>query len=50
MLDALSGKQGVVECAFVKSDLLEASYFASPIELGVCLINKSMAVSYGLYS
>jgi malate dehydrogenase len=30
----MSGKTGVVECAFVKSDVTEASYFATPIRLG----------------
>ncbi len=35
MLDAIGGKKGVVECAYVKSDVTEASYFATPLLLGV---------------
>ena len=38
VLDALNGKSGVVECAFVQSDICETGYFASPVELGVCLV------------
>lgn len=37
VLDALNGKQGMVECAFVQSDVCNTGYFASPVELGVCL-------------
>ena len=38
VLDALIGKSGVVECAFIQSDICETGYFASPVELGVCLV------------
>lgn len=34
VLDALNGKQGMVECAFVQSDVCNTGYFASPVELG----------------
>jgi len=34
LLRGLNGEKGVVECAFVKSDVTEAHYFASPILLG----------------
>lgn len=30
----------VVECAYVKSDITEASYFAAPVLLGVSLTIK----------
>jgi malate dehydrogenase len=35
VLQALAGKQGVVECAYVASEGLETSYFATPLLLGV---------------
>jgi len=35
LLRGLKGEQGVVECAYVKSDVTEATYFATPIVLGV---------------
>lgn len=35
LLRALKGEQGVIECSYVKSDVTEASYFATPILLGV---------------
>lgn len=34
LLEAMNGKDGVIECAFVKSDVTEAAYFANPILLG----------------
>ena len=34
MLEALNGASGVVECAFVKSDVTEAKYFSTPLLLG----------------
>ena len=30
----MNGKEGVTECAFVKSDVTSAAYFANPILLG----------------
>lgn len=35
VLEAMGGKKGVVECAYVKSDVTSASYFATPLLLGV---------------
>lgn len=35
LLQALSGKKGVVECAYVASEGMDAPYFATPIEFGV---------------
>jgi malate dehydrogenase len=38
LIRALRGEQGVVECAYVRSDLTESKYFSTPILLGVSLI------------
>ncbi|CAH1801704.1 unnamed protein product [Owenia fusiformis] len=35
MLEALAGKEGVIECAYVRSNETDAKYFATPIQLGV---------------
>jgi hypothetical protein len=35
LLEGLQGNPNVVTCAFVKSDVTEASYFATPFQLGV---------------
>lgn len=35
LLEALNGREDVVECAYVKSDQTECSYFATPLKLGV---------------
>lgn len=37
LLDALNGREDVVECTFVKSEETECRYFATPIKLGVSL-------------
>jgi len=34
MLRGIEGQEGVVECAFVASELTDAPFFASPLELG----------------
>jgi len=34
VLEAMNGKKGVVECAYVASEVTEAPYFATPILLG----------------
>lgn len=31
----MKGKTGVIECAYVKSSETEATYFATPLHLGV---------------
>jgi len=38
LIRALRGEKGVVECAYVRSDLTEAKYFSTPIILGVSLL------------
>lgn len=35
VLEAMNGKKGVVECAYGASVATDASYFATPILLGV---------------
>lgn len=44
LLEAMNGKEGVVECAFVKSDLTEAPYFASPVLLGRNGVEKNLGL------
>ena len=34
MIKAINGEEGIVECAYVASDITEAAYFATPIHLG----------------
>lgn len=34
MLEAMDGKKGVIECTFVKSNVTDAAYFATPVRLG----------------
>jgi len=33
-IEALSGKENIIECAFIPSDVTEASYFSTPLVLG----------------
>ena len=35
LVDAMNGKEGVVECSFVKSQETECTYFSTPLLLGV---------------
>lgn len=35
VIRALEGEKGVTECTFVESDVTEARFFSSPVELGV---------------
>jgi malate dehydrogenase len=44
LLRALKGEQGVIECAYVKSDITEATYFATPILLGPNGVEKNMGL------
>merc|ERR1711974_395491 len=34
LIKGMSGQEGVVECAYIASDVTEATYFATPILLG----------------
>lgn len=45
LLDAMNGKEGVVECAFVRSEETECKYFSTPLLLGVNLARPSLDVS-----
>jgi len=44
VLKALAGQSGIVECAYVKSDITEASYFATPVLLGRSGIEKNLGL------
>lgn len=35
LLEAMNGRAGIVECAYIKSEETTASYFSTPLELGV---------------
>lgn len=39
LVNAINGKEGVIECAFVRSDETESPYFSTPLLLGVCTLN-----------
>ena len=39
LVDAMNGKEGVIECAFVRSEETESPYFSTPLLLGVCTLN-----------
>lgn len=39
LVDAMNGKEGVIECAFVRSEETESPYFSTPLLLGVCALN-----------
>jgi len=44
LLDALAGKQGVIECAYVASEGLETSYFATPLLFGKNGVEKNLGI------
>lgn len=44
VIQALSGEEGIVECAFVKSDETEAKYFSTPILLGRNGVEKNLGL------
>jgi len=44
VLEAMHGKKGVVECAYVASDITDASFFASPILLGTEGAEKNLGI------
>lgn len=44
LLSALKGKTGVIECAYVKSNETEASYFANPLHLGPKGLEKNLGL------
>ncbi|XP_002127975.2 malate dehydrogenase, mitochondrial-like [Ciona intestinalis] len=44
-LDALSGKEGVIECAFVPTDKAECGYFSTPLVLGPNGIESNLGLN-----
>ncbi|XP_054250192.1 malate dehydrogenase, mitochondrial isoform X2 [Indicator indicator] len=44
LLEAMKGKQGVVECSFVKSEETESPYFSTPLLLGKNGIEKNLGI------
>ena len=40
----MAGKSDVVECAFVKSDVSEAPYFATPLLLGKNGVERNLGM------
>jgi len=45
VLEALKGKTGVVECAYVASNITSAPYFASPLLLGVGGVARNLGTA-----
>ncbi|XP_075709102.1 malate dehydrogenase, mitochondrial [Rhinoderma darwinii] len=44
LLDAMNGKEGVIECAFVRSEETESIYFSTPLLLGKSGIEKNLGL------
>uniref|UniRef100_A0A673MAZ3 Malate dehydrogenase n=1 Tax=Sinocyclocheilus rhinocerous TaxID=307959 RepID=A0A673MAZ3_9TELE len=44
LLDAMNGKEGVVECAFVRSEETECKYYSTPLLLGKNGIEKNLGL------
>merc|ERR1712121_343113 len=44
VIRALNGEEGVVECAYIRSDLTEATYFSTPIVLGPNGVAKNLGM------
>ncbi|EDO33958.1 predicted protein [Nematostella vectensis] len=44
VIEALNGKKDVVQCAFIKSHLTEAGYFATPVLLGTNGVEKNLGM------
>lgn len=44
LVRALNGEQGVVECAYVRSDVTAAKYFSTPIVLGKGGVEKNLGL------
>lgn len=44
LLFAISGKPNVIECAFIKSDVTESSYFSTPLVLGKNGLEKNLGL------
>jgi len=44
LIKALKGEKDIIECSYVKSDVTEAAYFATPILLGAKGIEKNLGL------
>merc|ERR1711962_194080 len=44
VIRALNGEEGVTECAYIRSDLTEATYFSTPIVLGPGGVAKNLGM------
>nr|CAH8841502.1 unnamed protein product [Trichobilharzia regenti] len=44
LLEAMSGRAGIVECAFVQSDVTECEFFSTPLALGASGVEKNMGI------
>ncbi|TPP64788.1 malate dehydrogenase [Fasciola gigantica] len=44
LMEAMTGRAGVVECAFVQSDVSECEFFATPITLGPNGVERNMGI------
>jgi malate dehydrogenase len=44
LLEAIEGESGVVECAFVQSDVTDAKYFSTPLLLGKNGVEKNLGL------
>ncbi|XP_057271489.1 malate dehydrogenase, mitochondrial [Pezoporus wallicus] len=44
LVNAINGKEGVIECAFVRSDETESPYFSTPLLLGKNGIEKNLGI------
>merc|ERR1712180_237257 len=44
LIKAMNGQEGVTECAYIRSDLTEATYFSTPIVLGPGGVAKNLGM------
>lgn len=44
LLSAMSGKQGVVECAFVENEVMGCKFFSNPLILGVNGVKENLGI------
>lgn len=44
LISGLIGKQNIVECSYVRSDVTEAKYFATPVLLGKKGVEKNLGL------
>merc|ERR1711988_2050810 len=44
LIKGMSGQEGVIECAYVQSDVTEAKYFATPLVLGPNGVEKNLGL------